>query len=91
MNKSEICIATAALMSCTGNDKNASQPDMQFIRNLGYEYATTYRSMLTGCSEMERQNFLLDVNARETLLDSEIGADFAREFRQAFADSAFVE
>lgn len=91
MNRYVLCASVATLVSCGGDRNESTQSDMQFIRNIGHEYAATYRSMLTNGSEMDRHNFLLDVNARESQLENEIGVEFAREFRQAFADSAFVE
>lgn len=84
--------AVATVVSCRGSG-NASReyPDMDFIRELGHEYAADYRAMLDGSSELEREDFLLNVNAREAELERVVGADYAREFRRAFADSAFVQ
>lgn len=65
--------------------------DLSYIRDLGYEYAYRYRALPSSASEMERQSFLLDVHARETRIHDEVGAEYAREFRNAFADSAFVD
>lgn len=64
---------------------------MQFIRDIAHEYAADYRKLLQkGHTEMERQDFLLDVNARNATIAVEAGTELAREFRKAFADSAFV-
>lgn len=92
MNKlSAATVLLCGVCSCT-NREQQYEPDMQFIRDLGYEYAAEYRALKDkGHSEMERQDFLLDVNARQAMIAVEASTELANEFRRAFADSAFVD
>jgi len=85
-----IVILDIIMTSCLGK-RQPAEPDLQYLRNLGYEYAARYRAIgNTRATEMNRQDFLLDVRARETEIRDRVGNEYARVFAKAFADSAFI-
>ena len=85
-----IVIATLATVaaSCRPTTETTA-PDYGYVRDLGYRHAAKYRQLDKGSTEMERQGFLLNIQALESRLNDEVGEEYAHEFRQAFADSAF--
>lgn len=86
-----VLTALAGIVSCRPKAREI-EPDTRFLRESAWDYARRYRAMLTdGSTEMQRMDFLLDVNARQTQIDTEVGPDYAIIFRRAFADSAFTK
>lgn len=68
-----------------------AETDLGYVKELGYRHAEMYRRLDSRSTEMQRQDFLLNIRALETRLADEVGDDYARAFRQAFADSAFTK
>lgn len=93
MNRLQLFIicATALLYYSCGTKESKDINDTTYIREIGYEYAARYRAIPPSAGDMARQDFLLDVKARESRIEYEVGAEYAREFHKAFADSAFTK
>ncbi len=94
MKSIHILITVLLLISfygCSSPGNNHDTDNMKYLMDLGYEYAARYRALSSSAGEMERQDFLLDVQARETRIRNEIGTEYALKFHEAFADSAFTE
>lgn len=69
-----------------------TEVDMQYVRDIAYEYAGYYNTMVRHhAPEMERQNFLFDMKARQTQLKNYVGKEYAEEFYRAFADSVAIK
>ena len=93
MNRVTKFIMATLLMSmaaCRPTTETADT-DLSYVRELGYRHAELYRKLTDKSTEMQRQDFLLNIQALETRLADEVGEEYAHTFRQAFADSAFVK
>ncbi|MDE7387295.1 MAG: hypothetical protein K2N28_09185 [Muribaculaceae bacterium] len=93
MNKLSKYLLIAGLISTTAACRpttDTADVDLEYVRELGYRHAAKYRELDSRSTEMQRQDFLLSIRALETRLAAEVGEAYAREFSQAFADSAFT-
>lgn len=76
------------LIACScATDKSPVDPDLQYIRELGYQYAHKYNVMRDNSTEMEKEDFLLDLRSRQCMLYDSVGKIYSDEFIKAFADS----
>lgn len=77
---------------CSHQQHNEDLPDMEYIHTIATDYATRYRLLIEqGSSEMQREEFLLNLNSRIAQIEKKAGRIYAQEFSQVFADSAFIK
>lgn len=84
------CTCMLACVSCSSRNADDTDIDLEFVQKIGHQYASTYRSMQTTATELELQDFILDVKARSYIIEHDIGTIYSEAFLTAFSDSAFV-
>lgn len=80
----------AGYTSCSSPKTKTDLPDMQYIDSIAEDYACRYRQLLAeGSTEMQREDFLLDLNAKLHEVEQEAGHVYAIRFKKTFTESAF--
>lgn len=83
--------ATVVMSGCSSSNTSDNLPDMNYIDSIAINYATQYRQLVEhGSSEMQREEFLLNLNSRLDEIKREAGAIYVNEFKRVFTDSAFI-